>query len=164
MAGEGKKHYGWELQIIGVLELANVLDTSQQGIWKDVLGIEVEYHNWESLLAACHEQRQRQYNRYSGKYDPSLYVQRQAEQKVQAWYRQMVVSLYKGKPQAGRLAIIDQAGAGKTNIVLHLAEEFGSKAPVVIIPGNVIITDQHTLEREIVEAVSYPVDDRTYHG
>lgn len=159
-----KKLYGWKLRIIGVLELANALDTSQQGIRKDLLGIEVEHHNWESLLAACHEQRQRQYNRYSGKYDPSLYVQRQAEQKVQAWYRQMVVSLYQGKPQAGRLAIIDQAGAGKTNIVLHLAEELGSKAPVIIIPGNVIITDQHTLEREIVEAVGYPVDDRTYHA
>src|SRR5260370_38466815 len=75
----------------------------------------------------------------------------------------MTVSLYQGKTQAGRLAIVDQAGAGKTNIVLHLAEEFGSKAPVIIIPGNVIITDQHTLEREIVEAVSYPVDNRTYH-
>ena len=159
-----KNLYGWELRIIGVLELANALDTSQQGIRKDMLGIEVEHHNWESLLAACHEQRQRQYNRYSGKYDPSLYVQRQAEQKVQAWYRQMVVSLYQGEPQAGRLAIVDQAGAGKTNIVLHLAEEFGSKAPVIIIPGNVIITDQHALEREIVEAVGYPVDDRTYHA
>lgn len=159
-----KNLYGWELRIIGVLELANALDTSQQGIRKDMLGIEVEHHNWESLLAACHEQRQRQYNRYSRKYDPSLYVQRQAEQKVQAWYRQMVVSLYQGEPQAGRLAIVDQAGAGKTNIVLHLAEEFGSKAPVIIIPGNVIITDQHALEREIVEAVGYPVDDRTYHA
>ena len=129
-----------------------------------MLGIEVEHHNWESLLAACHEQRQRQYNRYSRKYDPSLYVQRQAEQTVQAWYRQMVVSLYQGEPQAGRLAIVDQAGAGKTNIVLHLAEEFGSKAPVITIPGNVIITDQNALEREIVEAVGYPVDDRTYHA
>src|SRR5258708_3453044 len=76
----------------------------------------------------------------------------------------MTVFLYQGKTQAGRLAIVDQAGAGKTNIVLHLAEEFGSKAPVIIIPGNVIITDYHTLEREIVEAVSYPVDDRTYHA
>src|SRR5438270_3509338 len=59
-----------------------------QGIRRDVLEIEVEHHNWESFLAACHEQRQRQYNRYSGKYDPSLYVKRQAEQRVQAWYRQ----------------------------------------------------------------------------
>ncbi len=89
---KAKNLYGWELRIIGVLELANALDTSQQGIRKDMLGIEVEHHNWESLLAACHEQRQRQYNQYSGKYDPSLYVQRQAEQKVQTWYRQMVVS------------------------------------------------------------------------
>ena len=159
-----KSDYGWKLQIIGVLELANVLDVSQQGIRRDVLEIEVEHHNWESFLAACHEQRQRQYNRYSGKYDPSLYVQRQAEQRVQAWYRQMVASLYQGKPQAGRLAIVDQAGAGKTNIVFHLAEEFGSKAPVIIIPGNVIIADQHTLEREVVEAVGYPVNDRTYHA
>jgi hypothetical protein len=159
-----KNLYGWELRIIGVLELANALDTSQQGIRKDMLGIEIEHHNWESLLAACHDQRQRQCNHYSGKYDPSLYVQRQAEQKVQTWYRQMVVSLHQGKPQAGRLAIVDQAGAGKTNMVFHLSEEFGSKAPVIIIPGNVIITDHHTLEREIVESVSYPVDDRTYHA
>src|SRR5947209_20217988 len=99
--------------MIGVLELANALDTSQQGIRKGMLGIEVEHHNWESLLAACHEQRQRQYNQYSGKYDPSLYVPRQAEQKVQTWYRQMVASLHQEKPQAGRLAIVDQAGAGK---------------------------------------------------
>lgn len=161
---KAKNLYGWELRIIGVLELANALDTSQQGIRKGMLGIEVEHHNWESLLAACHEQRQRQYYQYSGKYDPSLYVQRQAEQKVQIWYRQMVASLHQEKPQAGRLAIVDQAGAGKTNIVFHLAEEFGSKAPVIIIPGNIIITDQHTLEREIVESVSYPVDDRSYHA
>lgn len=159
-----KKLYGWDLRIIGVLELANALDTRQQGLRKDMLSIEVEYHNWESLLAACHEQRQIQSKRYIGKYDPSLYVQRQAEQKIQAWYRQMVVSLHQGKTQARWLAIVDQAGSGKTNIVLHLAEEFGSKAPVILIPGNVIITDHHTLEREIIEAVSYPVDDRTYHG
>src|SRR5260370_2778022 len=31
--------YGWELRIIGVLELANALDTSQQGGRKDVLSI-----------------------------------------------------------------------------------------------------------------------------
>jgi len=156
--------YGWELRIIGVLELANVLDTAQHGIRKDLLGIAVERHNWDSLLAACHEQRQMQLNGYMGKYDPSLYVQRQAEQKVQAWYRQMVVSMHQGKPQARRLAIVDQAGAGKTNIVLHFSEEFGSKAPVIIIPGNVIIADRHTLEREIVEAVGYPVNDHTYHA
>jgi len=159
-----KSAYGWELRIIGVLELANALDTTQQGIRKDLLGIEIERHNWDSFLAACREQRQRQLYRYKGKYDPALYVHREAEQKVQAWYRQMVISMQQEKSQARQLAIVDQAGAGKTNIVLHLAEEFGNKAPVIIIPGNVIITDRHTLEREIVESVSYPVDDRTYHA
>jgi HEAT repeat protein len=156
--------YGWELRIIGVLEFANILDTTQHGIRKDLLGIEVERHNWDSLLAACHEQRQMQLNRHMGKYNPSLYVHRQAEQKIQSWYREMVVSMHQGEHQARQLAIVDQAGAGKTNMVLNLSEEFGSKAPVIIISGNVIITDHHTLEREIVESVSYPVNDRTYHA
>jgi len=55
-----KANYQWELRIIGVLELADILDTTQQGIRKDVLGIEVEKHNWNSLLAACKEQYQKQ--------------------------------------------------------------------------------------------------------
>jgi HEAT repeat protein len=159
-----KSVYGWELRIIGVLELANALDTTQQGIRKDLLGIEIEHHNWESFLAACRQQRQMQRYRYKGKYDPALYVHREAEQKVRVWYSQMVISMQQGKPQARQLAIVDQAGAGKTNMVLHLAEEFGSKAPVIVIPGSVIIIDRHTLEREIVESVGYPIDDRTYHA
>lgn len=171
-----KNLYGWELQIIGVLELADTLDVSQQGIRKGMLGIEIEHHNWESLLAACHEQRQRQYSRYIGKYDSSLYVQRQTEQKVQVLYHQMISALHSqmGQPAetqraetgplAKLLAIVDQAGTGKTNMVFHLAEEFGKKTPAIIIPGNVIIADQHTLEREVVEAVGYPVNDRTYHA
>jgi HEAT repeat protein len=159
-----KADYQWELHIIGLIELANVLDTTQQGIRKDVLGIAVEKHNWDSLLSTCKEQRQKQIAQYMGKYDPSVYVPRDTEQKVHAWYRQMIISLHQEKTQAQRLAIVDQAGAGKTNMMLHLAEAFGSQAPVILIPGNIIITDRHTLEREIVEQVGYPIDDRTYHA
>jgi HEAT repeat protein len=132
----------------------------------------IERHNWSSLLAACKDQRGKVLARYVHKYDPSLYVRREAEQKIDIWYRHAkICSLQwqkqekeKREPFARLLVVVDQAGAGKTNVVLHLAEKYGKDAPVIIVPGRHTIIDKHTLEREIVDAVGYPVDDVTYHA
>jgi len=156
--------YGWELRLFGQGDLAIPLDTLWQDIRKRFLGIDVEHHNWASLLAACEEQRRKILRRYSGKYEPSLYIQRQIEQAIDIWYRQAIVGIHQGKAKAQLLAIVDQAGVGKTTLVLHLSEVYGTDAPVIVIPGSCTITDDHTLEREIVDAVGYPVEDHTYHA
>lgn len=59
---------------------------------------------------------------------PSLYVQRHTEQNIDIWYRQAAFAIRQKKTTQERtkaqlLAIVDQAGAGKTNLVLHLSEE-----------------------------------------
>ena len=166
-----QRTYGWELRLFGQGDLAIPLDTTCQYIRKRFLDIDVERHNWASLLGACKDQRRKTLKRYSGKYNPTLYVQRDAEQKIDAWYRQAKMSIRQEQRQgkekktlAQLFVLVDQAGSGKTNIVLHLAEEYGKDSPVLVIPGSHTITDEHTLEREIVEAVGYPVDDRTYHA
>ncbi len=153
-----------ELIIHDMEALRSLLDTTCQDIRKRFLDIDVEHHNWASLLTACKGQRRKILKRYSGKYEPSLYVRRHTEQKIDTWYRQAVIALRQGKTKAQLLTIVDQAGAGKTNMVLHLSEEYGRDAPALVIPGSHTITDDHSLEREIVEAVGYPVDSRTYHA
>ncbi|HEY6287443.1 MAG TPA: hypothetical protein VIX20_17375, partial [Ktedonobacteraceae bacterium] len=168
-----RQMYGWELRLYGLGDLAIPLDTKWQDIRKRFLHIDVEHHNWTSLLAACKDHRRKvcMAYRYSGKYDSSLYVQRTVEYKIDAWYRHAMLSIRQNqasKPEekkttAHLLVIVDQAGVGKSNVALHLAEKYGKDAPVLILPGNIPITDTHTLEKEIVDAVSYPVDDRTYH-
>ncbi len=166
-----QRTYGWELHLFGQGDLAIPLDTTCQYIRKRFLDVDVERHNWSSLLGACKDQRRKTLRRYSGKYNPTLYVHRDAEQKIDAWYRQAKMSIRQEQSQgkekktlAQLFVLVDQAGSGKTNIVLHLAEEYGKDAPVIVIPGSHTITDDHTLEREIVEAMGYPVDDRTYHA
>jgi HEAT repeat protein len=158
--------YGWELRLFGQGDLAVPLNTTCQYLRKIYLGIDVERHNWTSLLAACKDQRCRILKQYSEKYDPSLYVQRDAEQKIDSWYRQVKMSRRQGRhPEEEKrktgsqlFVMVDQAGVGKTNVVLHLAEKYGKVAPVIVIPGNRTIIDEYTLEREIVHAVGYPVD------
>lgn len=169
-----RQTYGWELRLYGLGDLAIPLDTKWQDIRKRILHIDIEHHNWISLLAVCEDHRRRvlMTYRYSGKYDPSLYVHRTVEYKIGAWYRHAMTCIRQeqaGKPEekttrSHLLVVIDQAGVGKTNVALHLAEKYGKDAPVLILPGNIPITDIHTLEREVVDAVSYPVDDRTYHA
>jgi hypothetical protein len=163
-----------ELIIRDIEALRSLLDTTCQDIRKRFLDIDVEHHTWASLLSACKEQRRKILKRYSGKYEPSLYIQRQAEKKIHTWYRQSVVALRQAKAKKEEikevktktqlLGIVDQAGAGKTNLVLHLSEEYGRDAPVLVISGSLTITDDYSLEREIVEAVGYPVESRTYHA
>lgn len=159
-----QNRYGWELRLFGQGDLAVPLDTMWQDIRQRFLAIDVEQHNWMSLLSACKEHGRKILKRYSGKYEPSLYIQREAEQNIENCYRGMVRDIQQGKTIAQFLAIVDQAGAGKTNMVLHLSQEYGKQAPVLVLPGSLTITDDHTLEREIVEAVGYPVDNRTYHA
>lgn len=132
----------------------------------------IERHNWSSLLAACKDQRGKVLAWYGHKYDPSLYVQRDVEEKIDTWYRHAKMCIpqwqkqekEEREPFARLLVVVDQAGAGKTNLVLHLAEKYGKDAPVIIVPGRHTIVDKHALEREIVDAVGYPVDDVTYHA
>lgn len=153
-----------ELMIRDIEALRSLLDTTCQDIRKRFLQIDVERHNWASLLSACKEQRRKILERYIGKYEPLLYVQRHAEQKIDIWYRQAAIAIRQGKTKAQLLAIVDQAGTGKTDLVLHLSEEYSRDAPVLVIPGSLTISDNHSLEREIVEAVGYPVESHTYHA
>jgi len=113
--------YGWELQIIGQGEISVALDTRWQDLRKRFLGVRIERHNWSSLIEACRAQRSAALPRYQGKYDPSLYVQRDVERVVELWYRQSVDSIAQSKTPQQLLCLVDQAGAGKSNLLLHLA-------------------------------------------
>jgi HEAT repeat protein len=158
-----------EVESIAVANRANNFDKKRQDL-SPYFGI--ERHGWSSLLAACKDQRGRALAWYGHKYDSSLYVPRDAEQKIDTWYRHAKMCILQWQKQekeerepfAQLLVVVDQSGAGKTNLVLHLAEEYGKDAPVIIVPGRHTIVDKHTLEREIVDAVGYPVDDITYHA
>src|SRR5260370_34953055 len=64
--------YGWELRLYSVGDLAIPLDTTWQNIRKQHLHIDIERHNWPSLLPAFREQRQKILMRYGDTYKPSL--------------------------------------------------------------------------------------------
>lgn len=159
-----QEEHNWELRLIGQGELAVPLDTTWQDIRERHLGIPIQHHNWTSLLAACEKQRQTSMLRHQGKYDSALYVSRRAEQVVETWYHQATAAISQSNGKAQLLALVDQAGAGKSSFVLHVAELYGKVGPVLIIPGNITIENDHTLEQELVEVVGYPIDGRTYHA
>jgi len=158
------RDYGWELRLIGSAALAIPLDTEWQDIRYRYFGIHVEHHNWRSLLEACSVHRKMTYKLYESKYDPSLYVPRRVEQTVDAWYRSATHAFAQGQGAKQLLVLVDQAGAGKSNLVLHLAEEYGKKGPVIILPGTVGITDGAMLEHLIVDAIKDTDNERTYHS
>jgi hypothetical protein len=51
--------YGWELRLFSQGDLAIPLDTTCQYIRKRFLDIDVECHNWTSLLAACQDHQRK---------------------------------------------------------------------------------------------------------
>ena len=159
-----ERDYGWELRLIGSAALAIPLDTEWQDIRYRYFDIRVEHHNWRSLLEACSAHRKMTYKLYENKYNPSLYVPRRVEQTVDIWYRSATQASAQGRETKQLLILVDQAGAGKSNLVLHLAEEYGKKGPVIILPGTVRITDRATLEHLIVDAIKDADNERTYHS
>jgi HEAT repeat protein len=158
------RDYGWELRLIGSAALAIPLDTEWQDIRYRYFGIRVEHHNWRSLLEASSVHRKMIYKQYESKYDPSLYVPRHVEQTVDAWYRSATHAFAQGRGAKQLLILVDQAGTGKSNLVLHLAEEYGKIGPVIILPGTATITDGATLEHLIVDAIKDTANERTYHS
>jgi hypothetical protein len=159
-----ERDYGWELRLIGSAALAIPLDTEWQDIRYRYFGIRVEHHNWRSFLDACSVHRKMIYELYESKYDPSLYVPRHVEQTIDAWYRSATHAFAQGRGTKQLLILVDQAGAGKSNLVLHLAEEYGKKGPVILLPGTASITDGAMLERLIVDAIKDTDNERTYHS
>jgi hypothetical protein len=182
--------YGWELRLFGSGEFSVALDTKRQDLRKIHLNIPVEYHNWQSLLAACQRQRQLSLVRQEVPLDSDLYIPRRIERIVDGWYYQAVYTITRrntpsslvgekgqgdtsSSSAGGRslddtfrqlFVIVDQAGVGKSTLTVHLAEHFGNIGPVILVPGSLTVTHNHALEFEIVESLKDGDDIRTYHS
>lgn len=182
--------YGWELRLFGSGELSVALDTKSQDLREKHLNIPVEYHNWQSLLAACQRQRQLSLVRQEVPLDPDLYIPRHIERIVHAWYYQAVYTITRRNTPSSLVGekgqgdtpsssagvrslddtfqqlfvIVDQAGVGKSTLTVHLAEHFGNIGPVILLPGSLTVTHNHALEFEIVESLKDGDDIRTYHS
>ncbi len=172
-----RAQYGWELRLFGSGEFSVALDTKRQDLRDIHLKIRVEHHNWQSLLTACQRQRQLSLVRQEVPLNTDLYIPRHIERVVDAWYYQAVheinlrntLSSSAGERGQGDtlqqlFAIVDQAGAGKSTLVLHLAEHYGKIGPVIVLAGSITITHNHALEFELVESLKDGDDIRTYHS
>jgi HEAT repeat protein len=169
--------YGWELRLFGSGDISVALDTKRHDLRDKHLKIRVEYHNWQSLLTACQKQRQLSIVRQEVRFDPDMYLSRGIERMVEAWYYKAVdwINL-RNKPSSSAeehrgddtlqqlFIIVDQAGAGKSTLVLHLAEHFGNIGPVIVLAGSTTITHNHAIKFEIVESLKDGDDSRTYHS
>lgn len=138
-----------------------------------IAGEAVEHRSWPYLLTVCKEQRRRilSYYTHAGKYDSACYIQRRIEQKITTWYRQAVTNLHRSPGDPNRkevraqiLALVDQAGSGKTSVVLHLSEVYGREGPVIVIPGRRTVVDDDSLAREVLKAVEYPVNRPSHYA
>ncbi|MHB8573832.1 MAG: hypothetical protein ACYDCQ_00730 [Dehalococcoidia bacterium] len=159
-----RNDYGWDLHLVSGGDLALALDTDCQGIRRDRLRIALRDHTWPSLTAHCQAHLQLFTHRYLGKYQPDLYVGRTCEATLLSWYEQ-TRSLQADSDNARRVAfLVGEAGTGKSNVALHLAQQLVERTAVIVLPGNLTLSDSHALERAIVDAAGYPAAGQVYHA
>jgi hypothetical protein len=116
------------------------LDNRRQDLRQQFFGPDIAHLTLESLLARSNTQLTRAMSAIGGGYNPSLYVERQAEG---------LIAQFTGSDKTV-LAIVDRSGCGKTNLICHLAESLvNSGKPAVLIRADLSSDDDHSLEREL---------------
>jgi hypothetical protein len=88
---------------------------------------------------------EKQINKLQQKYDKELYVKRKIEQEI----IKNLSAKRSDNVKKNILALIDRAGAGKTNILCNIAQKLSEKNVVIFVLGNIQIDRQEDLLNQI---------------
>ncbi len=108
---------------------------------------------WGEILRNCHQQVKSSLTAYSNKYNSDLYVNRSIENTYQRF----------NESDKTCFLIVDKSGQGKSNLTCSLASQLlAHQKAVVLIRGDVNLTDENGLERLLCKALGY--DSSNYHS
>ncbi|MBI3734578.1 MAG: restriction endonuclease [Chloroflexi bacterium] len=122
------------------------LDNRRHDLRRKYFGTGLEYHTWESLVATTAQQVKRALNLSAPKYDPALYVEREAESIFERFR----------ESKEPCLLFVDRAGRGKTNLICTLASRLIQQNKVtLLITGDSTLVDDYSLARIVCTELGY---------
>lgn len=147
---ELSKEVGFEVEYWDRSWLDLRLDNRRQDLRRRYFGVGVDYHTWASLQEVVAQQLANSLKRLSSKYNPSLYVDREAKATIEAFVESDSLCL----------ALVDSAGRGKTNLMSAIAESMAENGKLVLlVDGSTHFEDDHALERLVATEWRYAAGD-----
>jgi len=122
------------------------LDNQRQDLRRHYFGVDLAYHTWNSLISHCTKQVKRTIQSLSSKFNEEMYVTRDIESKLFDFEKSDKIGL----------AIVDNTGRGKTNLICSTALQLiqANKA-VIIVRGDATLVDDNALEQLVSDALGY---------
>ena len=108
---------------------------------------------WHNSLQHFHKITQTEIASIGSKYISHLYVQRSAALPI-------TKLLHDKNPQSSLALVIERAGAGKTNLLCHLAEHYALNSPVFIVRAGIHLNGTFGLTQYIADLYA-PVEKQT---
>jgi hypothetical protein len=145
------------LRIIDGRELAGRLDRDHQDLRFQHLRIPYSRLSGASILESCRSANQRTVEglKASGRYDPGRYVSRSPDHELYGLWQQALRATRDNSPReepTRLIALVNDAGVGKTSLLCSFVESLGAVLPVLLLPARDLMEDPaHGLTRSIIE-------------
>ena len=155
------------LRVIDGRDISRQLDTDQQDIRQEHLGIPYSRLCSASILAGCQTASLKVVDSImaSGRYDPERYIQRTADGEL---YRLWQTATQHGVGDGSRngpvrlIALVNDSGVGKTSLVCDFTRRLGMVLPVLLIEARDLhFETENSLVAFVIEAIQGVLDPTT---
>lgn len=108
--------------------------------------------DYETLLRLCAEHLDVQMRDLAAKYDPQLYVKRQALEEQ--------FGRFLAQPDKNCFLVLGKSGSGKTNTLCYLAQECSARMPVMFLRGSMRVDRPDAILERLAEVVGLGIGQR----